>query len=239
MKKIYTTLLSLAVLCVTQAQVSGTGMVEAANLPPYKKGRLLYKDDFDSGLKNWITEIPASQHSSVTAKKGKLVIDVDGGATVWFNKKLSGNILIEYKRKVLVKGGRNDRLSDLNQFWMATDPRNKNLFTRKGVFSEYDSLLLYYVGMGGNSNTTTRFRKYTGNGERVLYGDLTDKEHLLRSNKEYRIKTVVYKGFVQFFVNDKSFFLFRDPAPLQEGYFGFRTTESRHEIDDFRVYQLE
>ncbi|USJ33555.1 DUF6250 domain-containing protein [Dyadobacter chenhuakuii] len=26
----------------------------------------------------------------------------------------------------MVDGGKNDRLSDLNQFWMATDPRNAN-----------------------------------------------------------------------------------------------------------------
>ena len=134
---------------------------------------------------------------------------------------------------------RNDRLSDLNQFWMAIDPLKENLFTRSGVFSEYDSLLLYYVGFGGNSNTTTRFRKYTGNGERVLLNDLTDKEHLLKPNKEYLIKIVVYDGLSKFFVDDKEFFSFRDINPITEGYFGLRTTQSRQEIDDFKVYRLK
>ena len=222
-----------------QAQVAGPGMVSADKELSYKKGKLLYKDDFDPALKNWVAEFPAKQGSGVAGKKGKLIIDVQDGATVWFTKKLSGNILIEYTRTVIIKGGMNDRLSDLNQFWMATDPANENLFTRKGAFSEYDSLLLYYVGMGGNTNTTTRFRKYTGNGERILYGDFTGKEHLLQPNKEYRIKTVVYKGFVQFFVNGSRFFSFRDPEPLHDGYFGFRTTQSRQEISDFRVFALE
>lgn len=67
-----------------------------------------------------------------------------------------------------MNGGKNDRISDLNQFWMANDPNNYNLFTRNGVFEAYDSLQLYYVGMGGNSNTTTQLRKYRGNGQRVL-----------------------------------------------------------------------
>jgi hypothetical protein len=201
--------------------------------------KLLYADGFDQDLKNWVIEIPARPASSVSIKDRKLLIDVDGGATVWLKKKLSGNLMITYKRKVLVDTGRNDRLSDLNQFWMANDPENQNLFTRKGTFSEYDSLLLYYVGFGGNSNTTTRFRKYTGKGERVLYKDLTDSKHLLKPNKAYAIKIIVYNGRSQFFVDGKEFFSFRDVNPVTKGYFGFRTTQSRQEIDDFKVYQLK
>ena len=224
------------------AQVSGRreeNQHQTKNELSYKKGKLLYKDDFDNGLKNWVVEIPSSPRSTVTAKDKKMLIDVDGGATIWLNKKLSGNIIITYNRKVIVDTGRNDRLSDLNQFWMAIDPRNENLFTRSGIFTEYDSLLLYYVGFGGNSNTTTRFRKYTGNGERVLLSDLTDQEHLLKPNKNYSIKIVVYDGLSKFFVDDKEFFSFRDTNSIQEGYFAFRTTQSRQEIDDFKVYRLK
>jgi rhamnogalacturonan endolyase len=206
---------------------------------PYKTGKLLYKDDFDNGLNNWVLEVPPVPGSAVTTKNNKLLIDVNGGATIWLNKKLSGNLVITYKRKVIVDTGRNDRLSDLNQFWMAIDPLNDVLFTRSGVFSEYDSLLLYYVGIGGNSNTTTRFRKYMGNGERVIYGDLTGKEFLLEPNKEYSLKTVVYNGLLKFFVDDKEFFSFRDTNPIRQGYFGFRTTQSRQEVHDFKVYRLK
>ena len=205
---------------------------------PYTVGKLLYKDDFDLNLKNWICEAPSTPNSKIAVQADQLIVDVDGGATVWFNKKLSGNIMIEYKRKVIINNGKNDRLSDLNQFWMATDPRNRNLFTRTGIFSEYDSLQLYYVGLGGNSNTTTRFRKYTGNGDRVLYNDLTDKAHLLEPNKEYLIRITVYNGVTKFFVNNEELFSFKDPNPLKEGYFAFRTTQSRQYIDSFKVYQL-
>jgi len=205
----------------------------------FSNKKLLYTDGFDKDLKNWVIEIPATPASSVSIKDHKLLIDVDGGATVWLKKKLSGNLMITYKRKVLVDTGRNDRLSDLNQFWMANDPENENLFTRKGVFFEYDSLLLYYVGFGGNSNTTTRFRKYTGKGERVLYKDLTDREHLLKPNKAYAIKIVAYNGLSKFFVDGKEFFSFCDLNPVTKGYFGFRTTQSRQEIDDFKIYQLK
>jgi PcRGLX-like protein C-terminal alpha/alpha toroid domain/PcRGLX-like protein central beta sandwich domain/Domain of unknown function (DUF6250)/PcRGLX-like N-terminal RIFT barrel domain len=205
----------------------------------YQKGRLLYQDDFNQDMKHWVVETPDSPNSKVGIENGKLSIDVDDGATVWFNKKLSGNILIEYQRKVVMNNGRNDRLSDLNQFWMASDPRRENVFTRSGTFSEYDSLRLYYAGIGGNTNTTTRFRKYQGNGERTLLFDLQDEQHLLQPNKNYLIQLVVYNGTTEVFVDGEQYFSFTDDAPLTEGYFGFRTVKSHQEMHDFKVYALE
>src|SRR6266700_1209080 len=143
------------------------------------------KEDYDSSI--WKAEIAPLPYSSVYVKDGQLVLDTRGGVTVWLKQLLTGNILIEYKRKVLMDTGRNDRLSDLNNFWMATDPHKTDFFTRHGVLEEYDSLQLYYVGMGGNSNRTTRFRKYTGNGELPLLQEYTDSVHLLQPNREYNI----------------------------------------------------
>lgn len=213
--------------------------VDTSSVELYKKARLLYQDNFEQDIKNWVVETPASPYSKVETKNGKLIIDVDHGATVWFNKKLSGNILIEYHRKVIVYNGHNDRLSDLNQFWMATDPWQENVFTRSGAFSEYDSLRLYYAGIGGNSNSTTRFRKYQGNGGRTLLFDFQDKEHLLRPNKIYLIQLVVYNGTTRVFVDGEQYFSFKDDELLTEGYFGFRTVKSHQEIDDFKVYKLK
>jgi hypothetical protein len=244
MKNIYLFILIACVICCQES--FGQSAVDtiykigqSAVDTIYKKGKLLFKDEFDSDLRNWVIETPASKNSKVTIKDQQLVMDVDGGATVWLNKKLSGNIMIEYNRKVIMDSGKNDRLSDLNQFWMANDPANRNLFTRTGVFKEYDSLLLYYVGFGGNTNKTTRFRKYTGNGDRVLYTDLSDKAHLLEPNKEYAIRITVYNGVTKFFVNDQEYFSFKDDHPLKEGYFAFRTTQSRQSVDSFRVYRLK
>ena len=205
----------------------------------YQKGQLLYEDTFYQDMKNWNIETPGSPNSKVGIENGKLVIDVDSGATVWFNKRLSGNIMIEYQRKVVMKNGKNDRLSDLNQFWMATDPRRENVFTRSGVFSEYDSLRLYYAGIGGNTNRSTRFRKYQGTGERTLLFDLQDERHLLQPNRNYLIQIVVYNGTTQVFVDDELYFSFKDDAPLTEGYFGFRTVKSHQEVENFKVYELK
>lgn len=224
---------------IFQNTIYAQGTADTNSVEQYIKDQLLYEDNFDNDMKNWVVETPKSFYSKVGIKNGKLLIDVNQGATIWFKKKLYGNYLISFHRKVIVNNGHNDRLSDVNQFWMATDPRRENIFTRSGKFSEYDSLKLYYAGIGGNSNSTTRFRKYQGNGERTLLFDFQNKEYLLQSNKNYLIQIVVYNGTTKVFVDGKQYFTFKDDQPLKEGYFGFRTVQSRQEIDDFKVFKLK
>ncbi len=192
-------------------------------------------DQLDSSL--WYVEIAPAPASSVYVKDGKLWLDTRGGVTIWLNKQLEGNIEIEYERTVLLDSGANDRLSDLNQFWMATDLSGQSIFSRSGVFEEYDSLSLYYVGMGGNTNTTTRFRKYEGNGAKPLLYERNDL--LLEPNRTYHIRTVVKDSVTSFWVDDELVFSHQDQRPLLIGYFGFRSTHSRQIIDNFNVYRLD
>ncbi len=210
-----------------------------ACIEQYQKGHLLYRDNFDQGLRNWVVETPDSPNSSVTTENERLIIDVDHGATVWLNKKLSGNVLIEYHREVIMNNGHNDRLSDLNMFWMATDPDNTNLFTRNGTFAEYHPLNLYYAGIGGNYNSTTRFRKYDGTGERELLQEKNDESHLLKPNHNYLIQIVVSDGTTKVFVDGEEYFSYTDHQALAEGYFGVRTVKSHQVIDDVKIYQLK
>ncbi|MFQ5808631.1 MAG: DUF6250 domain-containing protein, partial [Armatimonadota bacterium] len=148
---------------------------------PYQPAEVLHSDDFTNGLRNWVVEGEKPE-----VKDGALEIDTDQGFTAWFRERLSGDVLIEYQARVIDADGPNDRVSDLNCFWMATDPENPDdLFAgskeRAGFFPNYHSLRLYYVGYGGNSNGTTRFRRYPGGGERPLLGELTDKQHLIEA----------------------------------------------------------
>ncbi|AXY75924.1 methyltransferase [Paraflavitalea soli] len=218
-----------------------TGGMQVQHLLTFKKKTLLFQDDFSKGLDTtaWRSEIDTQGTSSVYVRQGQLVLDIKGGVTTWLNKPLQGNILIEYNRTVLLDGGMHDRVSDLNQFWMATDPRNANLFTRTGVFESYDSLQLYYAGVGGNTNTTTRFRKYHGDGQKPLVQEYLDKAHLLQPNKTYHIQTIVYNGITQFIVDGIPYFTYKDAAPLTSGYFGFRSTGSRQVINEVKVYRIE
>ncbi|MBS1564354.1 MAG: methyltransferase [Bacteroidetes bacterium] len=207
------------------------------------KDSLLFSDDFNRPLDTalWLCEIAPQPGSRVYTADGKLVLDTKGGVTVWLKKKLKSNIRIEYDRMIPAASPGstgNERLSDLNQFWMAGDPKNENLFTRNGVLESYDSLLLYYVGMGGNSNSTTRFRKYEGNGERRLIQEYKDSGHLLQAGKTYHITTIVRDGLTEFYVDGELYFSFTDPSPLRQGYFGFRSTKSKQYIDDLKIYRI-
>ena len=229
MKKILFILLVISLPSAIKAQ-------EADHLP----GKLLFEDDFSKKLdtSQWLIEKIKADSEVVITKDGKLLVDTYGGATAWYKKELKGNILISYKRKVVLAGGKNDRLSDLNQFWMATDPIGNKLFKNSGGFAEYDSLNMYYVGMGGNYNTTTRFRKYN-NGDKKIINEYKDTTHLLQANKEYLIQLQVKDGWVKFMVDGVDFFSWKDEHPYTHGYFGIRATRSTQEIDDVRIYQLE
>jgi len=226
---------NLSVPLQISAQPETSGTMLSLSDTTLTNQRCVYSDEFKTPLDSniWIPEIAPLPDSYVYTQNQKLVLDTKGGVTVWYNKPLSGNFSIEFDRRVIVGNGKNDRLSDLNCFWMASDLRNPNLFTRNGVLEKYDSLQLYYVGMGGNSNSTTRFRKYEGNGERTLLKEYKDALHLLIPNHTYHIKIVAKKGITSFWVDGVCYFTYNDPSPLRQGYFGFRSTWSHQEISRF------
>ncbi|THU36031.1 methyltransferase [Niastella caeni] len=228
-------------MIISVLQFASVAQVQPVDTSVLSGGTLIHSDNFTTSLdtSRWIVEMAPAPNSSVHTKNGNLVLDTKGGVTVWLKRLFKNNIRIEYDRVVVMAGGANDRLSDLNNFWMASDPRNKYLFTRQGVLESYDSLQLYYAGMGGNSNKTTRFRKYEGNGKRRLLQEFTDPAHLLQVNKVYHIAIVVKNGVTSYWVDGQCYFSYKDPAPLQEGYFGFRSTKSHQEITTFKVYQME
>ena len=173
------------------------------------------------------------------------MIDVPAGCTVWFAPLIEGPVLIEYEARVVSAGGKNDRVSDLNCFWMARDARSPDdLFAtkRSGKFEEYNRLRAYYVGLGGNGNTTTRFRRYIGNQElRPLLPehDLRDEADLITPNAWQRIRLVAHGKLIEYWRDDRKLFELLDDAPYESGYFGFRTVSNHMEIRRFRVYRLK
>lgn len=203
-----------------------------------ERGALLHQDDFDGALTGYVSEYARKPGNVVANRDGRLLIDVDSGATVWLDKPLSGNLLIAYTRRVVMDGGPNDRLSDLNQFWMARDPARETLFTRSGKFEDYDDLELYYAGMGGNGNTTTRLRRYA-DGKRELVAERLGRDFLLEPNRDYRIEIAVRDGCTRMRVDGRDLFTYYDPRPLRHGYVGFRTTWSRQTIDGLTIHQIQ
>lgn len=223
----------------------------AAPLPPlavspdarFTVTTLLARDDFRRGLGQWRAELQRGGH--VVARDGALDIDVPAGCTVWFKTPFAGPLLITYDAEMIRAGGPHDRVSDLNCFWMARDARSPaDLFatTRSGKFADYDRLRCYYVGLGGNTNTTTRFRRYIGEqGVRPLrpQDDLTAPEFLLAPNVTQHIALLAGGADIAYYRDGRRIFFYHDPAPYASGWFGLRTTQSHLVIRHFRVWRLQ
>ena len=209
----------------------------AQAVPPEQ---IVYEDRFQS-LENWVAEL--EQPGTVSVRGGVLTIDVPAGCTLWFKPELSSPVRIEYEATMIAAGGPNDRVSDLNCFWMATDARAPGDFfdaRRSGKFADYNQLRAYYVGQGGNSNTTTRFRRYIG--DPVLRPllpehDLKDPTVLLTPNVPQRIRLLAQGSTIRYSNNGRLIFDFYDSRPYTRGRFGFRTTRSHVELRNFRVYR--
>lgn len=201
---------------------------------------LILNDDFSGkeSAGNYIIEKSNKDTNAVLFRDGQMELDSEGGLTVWYREKLKGDIRISFDRMVVMAGGPHDRLSDLNQFWMANDPGDQ-LFKRTGGFREYDSLLMYYVGMGGNYNKTTRMRRYDGRGTLEMVGEYTDSAHLLKPNHWYHIDIITRKGINSFIVDGVKYFEYEDKNQIGSGWFAFRSTKSRQRIDNLKIYAIE
>ena len=168
------------------------------------------------------------------------------GLTLWRKEKMSGHVVVEYDACVVMEG-EGDRLSDLNCFWMAQDPKApddifRRAAWRNGVFTNCYTLQTYYLGYGGNHNSTTRFRRYDGDERGVddasfrpaILREYTDEKHLLKPNHWYHIRIENHLNKVSYTIDGERIVDFRDANPLTEGWFGFRTTLSHTRITNFR-----
>lgn len=209
---------------------------------PYRVGEMIATDEFccDTGS----LYIEMEKGGRVEAEGGTLTIDVPGGCTVWFRSLLEGDVMIEYEATPISAGGPNDRVSDLNCFWMARDARGPDALEqhrRSGAFPDYNMLRGYYVGHGGNANTTTRFRRYIGDPElRPLLPehDLSSSDVLLKPGVPVRVRLVAFDGLIQYFANDRKLFELHDAEPYRSGWFGWRTVNSHLRVKGFFVYRL-
>jgi hypothetical protein len=203
-----------------------------AGVAAQQPGKLLFSDNFTHGLSHWLVEL--EKGGTVEANGGILNLDVPAGCTVWFRPELRGPVVIEYEATMIRRGGPNDRVSDLNCFWMAGDARIK----RSGKFADYNTLRGYYVGQGGNTNTTTRFRRYIGDPAlRPLLPEHDLKSPLLEPDKPMRIRLVADGSHIQYSCDGQVIFDYHDPRPYTRGRFGFRTTFSHIQIRQLRIHR--
>ncbi|MBY8829659.1 DUF6250 domain-containing protein [Hephaestia mangrovi] len=196
-------------------------------------------DDFRHGLAKW--RIEAEAPAKVSARGGILDVDTPKGISLWFRRPLTGPVSISFDVEAVAKGGPNDAVSDVNAFWMAHEagePGTAPLAQRSGAFATYDTLQTYYVGIGGNRNTTTRFRRYVGRpGDRPLLpvNDLKAKSAMLRPNAWTHIELIAYGGHVVVRRDGQTLFSYDDPQPYTRGWFALRTTKSHLRYRNFRI----
>lgn len=197
--------------------------------------------------KHWTIESEAPDYRLTFVGADTAEIVSPKGLTLWRREKMQGSVVIEYDACVMDEGRPGDRLSDLNCFWMARDPQNpgnigERARWRSGIFVRCYTLQLYYLGYGGNHNSTTRFRRYDGNPAAIddasarpaILREYLDADHLLQPNHWYHIRIENSGGRVRYTIDGRTIVDFADPEPLTWGWFGFRTTASRTRIANFR-----
>lgn len=207
----------------------------------------LSQKEFD---KYWRVESEATDYS-VTFRGDTCELNAPKGLTLWRKQPMTAKSVVEYDAMVVDEGREGDRISDLNCFWLASDPKHKDIWARadwrSGIFTRCYTLQMYYLGFGGNHNTTTRFRRYSGDEGGVedaslrpsILKEYTDAAHLLRPNHWYHIKIESLNGRTRFYADGELLVDYLDPQPLTQGWFGFRTTLSRTRITRFSIRPLE
>jgi Domain of unknown function (DUF6250) len=198
--------------------------------------------DVMNDFRHWAIE--AERPVEVSLRHRVLDIDAPAGVTVWLQHELAGPVRIDFDAVAVSAGGANDQVSDLNVFWMAHeagDPVPPFARRRSGRFAEYDDLLTYYVGLGGNRNTTTRFRRYVGEpGNRPLLPqhDRADAAALLVPNRWQRITLIANGRHIEYRRDGQPLFVYDDATPYTRGWFALRTTYSHLRVRNVRIRPL-
>jgi hypothetical protein len=212
-------------------------LVLAGCATPGASPPLLHADDFASA-ENWLLE--SEQPARVVARDGVLDIDTPAGLTLWFKPRLTGPVRIEFKATAIAEGGPNDEVSDLNVFWMATNKDGSPPFPslRNGTFNAYNDLKTYYVGLGGNRNSTSRFRRYIGDAQQrplLPEHDLSSPDVLLVPNKKQKITLIADRNTIEYRRDGRTLFRLEDSEPYVSGWFALRTTRSHLRIERLRI----
>lgn len=185
-------------------------------------------------LADWRIEAESSA-ARVTERAGVIDIDTPKGLTLWWKNPIVAPVTITFEAMAVSAGGPNDTVSDLNAFWMATNRDGSSVLSnpRSGTFAAYDNLKTYYVGIGGNRNSTTRFRRYIGvSGNRPILPehDKAAPADMLVANRWTRIALIADGRTIAVERDGKRLFTLDDAEPYTGGHWGLRTTFSHLRI---------
>lgn len=184
--------------------------------------------------------IEAEAPAKVAFRHDTIEIDTAKGLTLWYQRRLTGPVRISFDAQPIAKGGPNDTISDLNAFWMAGegdgDGDGADPAPRSGRFEDYDTLRTYYVGIGGNRNTTTRLRRYIATpGVRPLLPEHDRGDARLAPNRWTHITLIADGTTIAVDRDGLRLFTLTDNAPYTSGWFGLRTTWSHWVFRHIRI----
>lgn len=230
--------------------------------PPAQQ-QVLARDDFEASLAHWQVEAqdPRSRVQPVMHQgRPALELHAPAGLSLWWHQPLSGEYALRFIATPLpappeAGPALAGRVSDLNMFWNATEADGSAPRPRSGAFATYDNLRAYYVGFGANGNTTTRLRRYGGDGQRHLLDGWADAPEAspadrqgpmtaatrLHAGEPVAVQIVSRQPTAQdpvslrWWAGGRQLFEHRDPAPLRTGRFAFRTTASAWRLEHFEV----
>lgn len=229
----------------------------------YEIDQLVFRDDFDGDLREWVIEKAPQTHVQIING----VVDIRRGrqTSLWYRHPLQQRVLIEYRARALQEEG---QPTDLNALWMARDrdstpPLSLERFFDTGGRLRFDRLATYYTGFGSNRNTTFNFRRFYDpndmpprvqqfpdkNGRVVLQHHNDDgmfrnpQGTFITPGQWYTFRLVYFDGLVEVYLDNRPAFGYReqhDDLPAYDrGYFAFRTTlNSRTQFDAVRIYRL-
>lgn len=219
--------LSVAMVLLCLLCSAGSSMARQAEQPLHFAG------------KPWVAEVENPLGSLIRADGDQLLLQADRGLTIWLTTPLRPPYEITYQRQILHENAAALRISDMNQFWAAQLESTGSgfPFRHSGSFSGYDDIDLFYFGIGGNNNRTSRFRHYDGHGRRQLLGEYLDAAHLLQAGHVYHIRTVVLLHATRVYIDGRCWFQSTDQT-MPSGYFGLRLTGSSQRISHFQVRTL-
>jgi len=193
--------------------------------------KTIYEDRFEQLSPIWVLE----GKPAVRAKHGKLHVDASGEgpgryATLWLNKELPSNVLIEYHARC---PRQQTTAANLNQFLMACEADGADILSiqHSGDYKDYHSLPLYIITL---TYKWSRLRKCPG-------FECVSERMDVRSGNEvrYRIRILKTGDRIRYFINDAKVHDWTDTAgSYTSGKFGLRTWSTVVEYDNFRVYDV-
>ncbi len=207
---------------------------------------VVLKDDFSQGIKNWYVE----GGCGVAIKEGQLLINADpadpkkGGVsgdtcTVWNRTPIKGDLRITFD--VTVEHSHSGK-NNINVFLFYTmpdgsSPERTTAQRRYAPYKAYHKMNGYIFTFVNDLTREDqgRIRIRRCPGFRLL--SETYAYHS-RAKHRYQIEIVKKGSLLEYYIDGALRLQAQDENPLNEGYFAFRTFQSRLKIDNFSVSRL-